>query len=263
MEQMDPSANNLATKQALDKMSELIDLSLVLPCFNETAVFMDSVKQIFDTLDTTCWTYEVIFIDDKSVDQTRELIDQVIRENPQRNLHRIFHQRNKGRGGTVSDGLHASRGRVAGYIDIDLEVHARYIPSMMLAIQSGADIATAQRIYKLYWRGWVRFLASHGYLWLEHWMLGVPLKDTETGFKFFRREKILPVLDEIEDEGWFWDTEIMVRSFLQGLKIVEIPCLFHRHFDKHSTVNVVSDSLDYFVKLWRFRKTVAQIPSRK
>ena len=244
-------------------MDKTIDLSLVLACYNEQAVFDANVKQSIQILESTRWDYEIIFVDDGSRDRTRELIDQVIRENPERNLSRIFHAQNQGRGGTVSDGVRAARGDIVGYIDIDLEVHARYIPTCVLAIQNGADIATAHRIYKFYWRGLVRWIASHGYIALQRWLLNIPLKDSETGFKFFRREKILPILAEIDDERWFWDTEVMVRSYLRGYRIEEIPCLFQRRFDKQSTVNVVGDSLDYFFKLWRFRKTVTDIRSQR
>jgi hypothetical protein len=64
------------------------------------------------------------------------------------------------------------------------------------------------------------------------------------------------VLDEIDDQRWFWDTEVMVRSYYKEYNIVEIPCLFLRRFDKTSTVSPLADTVDYFRQLWRFRKTV-------
>lgn len=239
-----------------------ITLSLILPCYNETAVFMESACQIVRTLDSTRWIYEVIFVDDCSRDNTRALIQEFIAAHPQHHLRYIFHENNKGRGGTVADGIRAARGNIVGYIDIDLEVHARYIPACTLAIMDGADVATAWRIYRFYWRGLVRWLLSNGYIWLERTMLKVQFRDTETGYKFFNRAKVLPILDEIQDERWFWDTEVMVRSALHGYQIVEIPALFQRRFDKKSTVNAVADTLDYFSKLWRFRRTVNYIRAK-
>jgi hypothetical protein len=82
----------------------------------------------------------------------------------------------------------------------------------------------------------------------------VPLLDTETGFKFFRREALLPVLDAIHDPGWFWDTEFMVRAHLRGLRIAEIPGAYVRRSDKTSTVRGVRDSWTYFGKLLAFRR---------
>jgi glycosyltransferase involved in cell wall biosynthesis len=234
----------------------LVDLSLVLACYNEELVIEESVAQIIEVLDNTRYSYEIIFVDDCSLDRTRELIDEVIDRYPDNRMSRMFHEHNKGRGGTVSDGIRAAEGEVVGFIDIDLEVHARYMPSCVQAVIDGADIAVGRRVYKLNLRSLDRYVLSTGYVWLVRRLLGVDLNDTETGYKFFRRERILPVLDEIEDLRWFWDTEVMVRSYYKQHQIVEIPCLFLRRFDKPSTVSPLADTVDYFRKLWRFRKTV-------
>jgi hypothetical protein len=229
-----------------------VDVSLILACYNEESIIEDSVQQIIEVLDSTCFSYEIIFVDDCSQDRTRELIDKIIADNGQVQMSRIFHEKNTGRGGAVSDGFRIAVGDIVGYIDIDLEVHARYIPSCILAIQNGADVATAYRIYAFQWRSLGRYLMSKGYAWLVRRLLGVKLKDTETGFKFFRREKLLPLLDEIEDQHWFWDTEVMVRSQMKGYQIEEIPCLFIRRFDKASKVRPISDTIDYLRNLVRF-----------
>jgi len=232
------------------------DLSLVLACYNEELVIEDSVAEILEVLDGTRYSYELIFVDDCSKDRTRDLIDRLIERYPDKRMSRIFHTENRGRGGAVNDGIRAARGDVAGFIDIDLEVHARYIPSCVNAVRNGADIAVGRRIYKLNLRSLDRYVLSTGYVWLVRRLLGVDLNDTETGYKFFKRERILPVLDEIDDQRWFWDTEVMVRSYYKEYNIAEIPCLFLRRFDKASTVSPLADTLDYFRQLWRFRKTV-------
>lgn len=231
-------------------------LSLVIACYNEEPILERSVRQIFDVLDHSNFSYEIIFVDDCSKDRTRAIIDNIIARNPNRPLRKIFHAENKGRGATVTDGFRAAAGEFVGFIDIDLEVHARYLPWCLIELRHGADVATALRTYKFRWRSLDRYVLSRGYSWLRRKLLGVPIKDTETGFKFFRRIKLLPVLEEIEDPRWFWDTEVMVRSYLRGYKIVEVPCLFVRRFDKMSSVRAWTDTWDYFVKLWRFRKVV-------
>jgi glycosyltransferase involved in cell wall biosynthesis len=232
------------------------DLSLVLACYNEEVVLEGSLADIIEVLDNTRYSYEILFVDDCSKDRTRQLIDGVIERYADKRMSRIFHEENQGRGGTVSDGIRVAKGDVVGFIDIDLEVHARYIPSCVNAVQNGAEVAVGRRIYKLNLRSLDRYLMSAGYIWLVRKLLGVDLNDTETGYKFFKRERILPVLNEIEDQGWFWDTEVMVRSYYKGYQIAEVPCLFLRRFDKASTVSRLGDTIDYFGKLWRFRKVV-------
>jgi glycosyltransferase involved in cell wall biosynthesis len=240
-----------------------VDVSLVVACYDEASHLEASMDETFRVLDALAWTWEVIFVDDASRDDTRSVINRIVKAHPRRNLRVILHEKNVGRGGTVADGLRQAQGRFAGFFDIDLEVHARYLLPCVLALEGGADIASAQRIYRFHWRSLDRFLLSRGYQWLLRRMVGVPLIDTETGFKIFRRERILPVLDQCTDVGWFWDTEIMVRAYFAGLRITEVPALFIRRFDKVSTVRPVRDTVDYLGKLWRFRSEVRSLRARR
>jgi glycosyltransferase involved in cell wall biosynthesis len=229
---------------------------VVLACYNEEQVLARSFEEIRDTLDDLGRAYEILFVDDVSRDRTREIIRSITAANPRLDLRVILHDVNRGRGATVTDGFRAARGDVVGYLDVDLEVHARYIPSLVRAIEQGADVATVRRIYAFQLRSLDRYLMSRGYSFLVRRLLDVPIHDTETGYKFFRRERLLPVLDEIEDGGWFWDTEFMVRALRHGLHIVEVPGAYVRRSDKTSTVSGLRDSVEYFAKLLRFRRAL-------
>jgi glycosyltransferase involved in cell wall biosynthesis len=229
-------------------------LSVILACYNEEDVLEGSFDEIKETLMDFGQPFEIIFVDDVSRDRTREVIRDIVARHPDLNLHVILHERNKGRGATVTDGFRMARGEVTGYLDVDLEVHSRYIPSLVRAIRNGADVATVRRIYAFQARALDRYFMSRGYSFLVKKLLGVPLHDTETGYKFFRREKLLAVLDEIEDPGWFWDTEFMVRAARRGLRISEIPGAYVRRWDKKSKVSGLRDSALYFARLLRFRR---------
>jgi len=125
---------------------------------------------------------------------------------------------------------------------------------MVLALQQGHDVATAWRISKLDVRRFHRHVLSHGYRSLSRWVLGHHLIDTETGCKFFNRERILPILERVQNKGWFWDTEIMLESHAAGLRIIEIPCVFLHRRDSVSTVRLTSDVWKYLVELIRYRR---------
>jgi glycosyltransferase involved in cell wall biosynthesis len=228
-------------------------LSVVLACYNEAEHLLASFSEIRETLERAGQPFEVIFVDDVSRDGTRAILHEIVAAHPQLDLRVILHETNRGRGATVTDGFRAARGEIAGYLDVDLEVHSRYIPSLVQAIEKGADVATLRRIYALQLLSLDRYFMSRGYSFLVRLLLGVPLRDTETGFKFFRRATVLPLLDEIEDTGWFWDTEFMVRAVRRGLRVVEIPGAYIRREDKTSTVRGLRDSLKYFLTLLRFR----------
>lgn len=240
-----------------------IDLSLIIPCYNEELILEASVKQVFEILNNTRFDYEIIFVDDHSKDNTKSVIENITRSYPDKKISAIFHAENKGRGRSVSDGIKIAKGDVTGFIDIDLEVHARYIPSCVLAVKEGFDIALGHRIYTFHFRSIMRHAMSRGYIFLVRRLFGIDLKDTETGFKFFDRKKILSVLEETREQGWFWDTEIMARAYLRGYKIKEIPSLYLRNFKKRSTVNGLSDTIYYLKKLLEFRKIIRKEDTRK
>jgi glycosyltransferase involved in cell wall biosynthesis len=236
-----------------------IDLSLIIACLNEEHHLQRNVDQIRQTLEICPWRAELIFIDDGSSDGTREIISGLVDGEPE--WRYTFHESNVGRGGTVAEGIRGARGEVAGFIDIDLELHCRYIPAMVQAIlRDGYDVATAHRIYKIDFTpaGIIRAALSVGYRMVARTVLASPFEDTETGFKFFRREAILPVLDRCHDRGWFWDTEVMLEANRAALKVIEIPALFQRQSARSSSLRIFSDTIGYMKAIAAYRRRHGQ-----
>lgn len=238
-------------------MKKSVEVSLVLPCYNEAGLFAGSVARIASVLDASQLSYEVIFVDDTSHDGTQKLIASYCAKHPE--FYALFHTVNKGRGQTVTDGIRAAKGNIVGYIDIDCEVDPIYMPKMISLILAGkADVVIGKRFYRTSPRAMVREILSRGYQWLSDKMIGTGRLDTETGYKFFNRKKILSILSKAKHPGWFWDTEIMVYARRAGLMIVEEPVLFLRRFDKQSSVNIIRDTGDYLVNLWKFRQELGK-----
>ncbi len=242
-------------------------ISLIVPCYNEKIIVEQNIETIQEILETTKYSYEIILYDDGSTDGTREIGSKIADKSP--HIRWEVHNRNCGRGKTVTDGLRLAKGDIVGFIDIDLEVSAINIIPLVIAIEKGNDVAVGVRLehsafnemplYKYpyaigFWL--LRYILSTGYSILVKWLLGINLKDTEIGFKFFKKEKVMPLLDEIEENGWFWDTEIMVRSYYKGFNIFEYPVLFIKNQKKKSTVKIHKDVPEYFFKLLRFKKFV-------
>jgi len=232
------------------------DLSLVVPCYNEGPHLRASVRSVVDVLASTGWTWDLVFVDDGSQDDTRALIQDACQADPR--CRYVFHDRNRGRGAAFKTGFAASAGRITGFLDIDLEVHARYIPGLVSEIdRHGADVVTGRRHYLLRQTGGLhRAAASWAYRRLSNVLLALDLEDSETGCKFFRRETAGPIVLGSENDGWFWDTEVMARARLAGLRIKEVPVQFLRRADKTSTVRFWRDSWHYLRALHDFRGVV-------
>lgn len=228
------------------------DLSLILACYNEGHTLESSLKKIQNVLGDTNYSYEVICIDDKSNDDTSNILKKFVKN--KKGWKAFFHEKNRGRGATVKEGMLKARGEVVGYIDVDLEVSASYIPEFVRQIRSGRDIAIATRIYKIELHNLIRSLSTVSYAAFSRLILNHSLKDTEAGYKFFSKKRILAVLEECQNNHWFFDTEILMRGLDHKLKIEQIPVLFLKRQEKKSTVRLVSDTLKYLKELKEFKQ---------
>lgn len=233
-----------------------IDLSIILPLYNEGPTLAASVAKIVKVLESLKKSWEIIFVEDKSTDATREIIEELAGQI--KNTRVIYHRQNLGRGQSVADGIRVARGQICGYLDVDLEVAADYIPIFVEEIEKGADITVGRRFYERGLGSILRFLASNIYALIVKLFLKIPIVDTEAGYKFFKRARILPILAKVKDKKWFWDTEICARAFWAGAKISQVPVLYVRRANKKSAVRLVPDTWAYITKIIKFR---SQVPS--
>lgn len=235
--------------------SDNITLSIIIACYNEEPHLVQSVKAIQEIMDHTVYKYELIFIDDFSQDNTREKIKEICRD--KENYRYYFHKQNIGRGGTVREGLLKARGKYAGFLDIDLEVSADYIPSMTRSLEKGYDAATGYRFYDiLQFNGTRRAILSLCYRLLTRYYLKINIHDTEAGYKFFNLNTTREIISKTKNNKWFWDTEIIFELIKNGKKIKEIPCLFLRKKEKISTVRLIPDIIDYAKAIIEFKKII-------
>jgi len=229
-----------------------VDISVILTGYNEGSCVLSNLFKIKDLLTHSRYTWEIILYDDKSSDNTLNYFKEFAKNN--RNIKVFAHQKNTGRGRTIKDAVNESSGEIVGYIDTDLELSPVYIFEFVKEIINGADVVIGVRFYTVGASNLIRAILSKGYIFLMHILLKLPFKDTETGFKFFNKINILPILKKVKDERWFFDTEIVARSYWAGLKIAEVPVVYMRNENKLSSVRPIADSIDYLRKILAFRK---------
>ncbi len=234
----------------------LASLSLVFPCYQEEGHLEACVVHVLQTLDLLKVNYEVIFVDDCSRDGTRVAIDRIIARHPDKPLYKVLHERNMGRGAAFMTGFGASTGEIVGFFDIDLEVSAVYLlEALRVLIADQADLVIGHRYYNINFKIFYRHLLSRCYRWLVASWLGVPLvHDTESGYKFFRRQALQRYSGGFHSPGWFWDTEVVTRFYRDGLRVRSFPCLFLRDGSKNSTVRPLRDSISYLRSLISFQR---------
>lgn len=227
-----------------------MELSLVIACYNEEEHLEHSFTKLIKVVSKKISSFEIIIVEDKSTDKTRDIIHKLINKYPSIKITLITHVKNEGRGKSIVDGIKAANGTIVGYLDIDLEVSPIYIFGALKKLKS-YDVVVGKRTYGFSLTTIHRYIASKGYVLLVKMLLKLPVSDSEAGFKFFKRKKIIPILKKATNPGWFWDTEIIVYAKQSGLSISEIPVIYKRLKSKTSTVNTIPDSIIYFKYLWK------------
>jgi glycosyltransferase involved in cell wall biosynthesis len=227
--------------------------SVVLPAYNEAEYLQPAVEQISQTLNQTGYTYEIIIAEDGSTDGTDKKAAAIAEAYPfVRHIHRA---QRLGRGTALNNAFKQSRGEVLAYMDLDLATDLKYLKPLLDAVAvEGYDFATGSRLMKQSKaeRSLRRSLSSKTYNFLVRQMLGSELRDHQCGFKAFKRESLLKLVDEVEATHWFWDTELMVRAHRSGCRIKEIPVEWRS--GRGTKVNLAKDSWNMFrqiVGLWR------------
>jgi glycosyltransferase AglD len=230
-----------------------VEVSVVIPCYNEGGLLNENFKKLCLELNSLDRSFEVLFVDDNSQDNTCALIKEICKAHPF--CSALYNEENIGRGATFMKGADHSNGNYVGFLDIDLEVSASFLPDVILALDQGADIASVYREYKLRWQPifLLRAVLSSVYKRLVRWYLKLPLKDTETGFKFFRRKAYADLRRTCKSKHWFWDTEVMALAYWSGYDIQEVKGEFIKNVGKKSTVRIIPDTLSYIKELKRFK----------
>ncbi len=220
-----------------------LDVTVVLPALNEADIIEQTVKKISQALKTYGCTYEIIIAEDGSTDGTDKKADELVQELPYvRHLHG---EKRLGRGRALKNSFKQSKGNVLIYMDVDLATDLKHLSQLIDAVTvEGYQLATGSRMLSesKVKRTFTRGFASKTYNFMVRIVLGSKVKDHQCGFKAFQREKLLPLLDEVEANHWFWDTETIVRAERKGYKVKEIPVEWNS--TRETKVKLFKDSFD-------------------
>jgi glycosyltransferase AglD len=224
---------------------EKVQISVVLPAYNEVDYLQPAVEKTIQTLNQFTQSYEVIIAEDGSTDGTAERAEELAQKTP--NVRHIHREQRLGRGTALNNAFKQSKGEVLVYMDLDLATDLKYLKPLVEAITvEGYDFSTGSRMLSesRAERTFSRGISSKTYNFLVRHMLGSKLRDHQCGFKAFKREPLMSIIDKVEATHWFWDTEILVRAHRAGFKIKEIAVEWKS--GKDTKVNLVKDSWNMF-----------------
>jgi glycosyltransferase involved in cell wall biosynthesis len=234
------------------KLKSPVEVSIVFPAYNEADALEAAVEKVTRALNEFARSYEIIIAEDGSTDGTDKLAGALAMKYSF--IKHIHGEKRLGRGTALKSSFKKSSGEVLVYMDLDLATDLKHLKPLVDAIEyEGYDFATGSRMLSesKVERSRTRQIASKSYNFLVRAMLGSKVKDHQCGFKAFRREPLMQLLDEVTARHWFWDTEIIVRAFRKGYTIEEIPVEWKG--GRETKVRLLKDSFNMgwqVIKLW-------------
>jgi len=199
-------------------------VNVTLPVFNEEAQLAGSLGKLRAFLqDQHRHTWEIVIADNGSTDRTAEIAEELSRHWPE---VRAVDLPLKGRGRALRKVWSESTANILSYMDVDLSTDLEAFPRLIEPLAKGAyDVATGSRLLpasqttRCRKREWI----SHGYNWLVRAVLHTRFSDAQCGFKAVTREAAAELLPLVEDEAWFFDTELLVWAERRGYRVLDLP----------------------------------------
>ena len=233
-----------------------LDLSILIPAYNEDGRLPKSLEHIFNYLQTQPYRAEVIVVNDGSSDRTSEIVSACGQKYP--GLRLLTNSGNRGKGFSVRRGMLEAGGKIALFTDADLSTPIEEAGKLLEPLQDGVyDAAIGSRavdrsLIEVH-QSVIREQAGIFFNRLVQWIMGIQLSDTQCGFKAFRMDRARIIFEQQRVEHFGFDPEILFLAKRHGLRVAEVPVRWS-HVSA-SKVNVVADGIRMFLELLWIRWT--------
>jgi dolichyl-phosphate beta-glucosyltransferase len=207
------------------------DVSIVIPAYNEARRLPTTLDGWQEFLGGQAYTWEILVVDDGSRDTTA-----TVAEAAGARVLRLA--QNQGKGGAVKAGVLAAEGQTIVYADADMNVAPTHLAEALALLESGADLIVGRRDLSEYAmaEGPVRLVAGGVVQITRRLLVMSSIRDTQCGFKVFRRELARAIFTRTRVRSFAFDIEALFLARKLGARIVEMPVT--TTFRADSTFNV-------------------------
>jgi glycosyltransferase involved in cell wall biosynthesis len=230
---------------------QLVDV--VVPVYNEELTLEPNVEALLAYLRAEFpFRYRIVIVDNASTDATPIVAADLAASYDPVTMLRL---ERRGRGLALKTAWLASDADVVSYMDVDLSTNlASFLPLVAPLMSGHSEVAIGTRLARGAHtrRRLKREILSRGYNRLIHLGFRVGFSDAQCGFKALRADTARRLLPLVEDEGWFFDTELLLLAERNGYRIHEVPVDWIEDLD--SRVDLPSTIAGDLAGLWRMRR---------
>ncbi len=226
-------------------------VDVVIPVYNEEAALPASIGRLRQFLaDNLTNPWHIIIADNASIDGTRAVSEELCRQYPE---VEYFYLPQKGRGRALRAVWLASQSDIVSYMDVDLSTDLVHFPQLIEALETGYQVAIGSRLSREseVTRAFKREFISRSYNLLIKAMFFTSFPDAQCGFKALTRQAAQTIIPRIENNNWFFDTELLIIAAGRGYRIKSIPVKWDD--DPTSTVHITNTAIEDIKGLLRLR----------
>ncbi|WP_354528682.1 bifunctional glycosyltransferase family 2/GtrA family protein [Nakamurella sp. UYEF19] len=241
---------------AADRSVVITTLDVVIPVYNEQDDLGQAVRRLHTYLSTSLpYSFRITIADNASTDATPRIADELADHYEEVG---VLHLTQKGRGRALKAAWTQSEAGVLAYMDVDLSTDlAALLPLIAPLLTGHSDLAIGSRLARgsRVVRGSKREFISRSYNQILRRTLSAHFSDAQCGFKAIRADVARQLLPLVQDDGWFFDTEMLVLAERSGLRIHEVPVDWVD--DPNSSVDIVATAMTDLKGVWRVGRALA------
>jgi dolichyl-phosphate beta-glucosyltransferase len=230
------------------------DVSIIIPAYNEANRIERALIPAIQYLKKQSYSSEIIVVSDGSNDETKAVTEK--HKNEFENINIIEYFPNKGKGYAVKTGMINANGKYRLFMDADYAVPVDYIENFLNEIYKGYDIVIGSRVNEqseiIKHQSFFREKLAKGFNLLQRVVLGLPIKDTQCGFKLFTSDTAEKLFKSISLNCSYFDAELLYIAYKNKFKIKEIGVKWS-HDNETRLPITFTRSLDLLLKLFKIR----------
>jgi glycosyltransferase involved in cell wall biosynthesis len=204
-------------------------LSLVVGCYNAARHLEKRLRELVAFLDGIHRTYEILIVDDGSLDESLPILRRLETDVP--SISVLRNPRNMGKGYSIRNGILNSTGKYIIFTDVDMAYAKSNVLSVLEKLESGHPLVVGNRrlpesvyvvnnaLVKYVYR---RHRGGMAFNRLVRLLFGLTTRDTQSGLKGFSRGAAAQIFQQVFTDGFLFDIEIFVRSRALGIPVAEV-----------------------------------------
>jgi len=199
-------------------------ISAIMPAFNEARSIREAVVRTHRQLSRMTADFQIVAVDDGSSDGTAEILDDLAKV--MKNVFVVRLGTNRGKGEALRQGFFRATGELVFFLDADMDLPAEQMETLLETMRTeGADAVIGSKMHP---RSRVEYPAhrraiSWIYFTITRILFGLPVRDTQTGLKVFRREVLERCMPRMLVKAFAYDLELLVIAHHFGFRIAEAP----------------------------------------